>query len=163
MAVKNALYNPLTKITGEQWIQLVELLTENVFALNSRILLKIETYYAEGGHYPAIYFRLTTILEDPGDNDPKPETSGFVFGFNNDWDDDVYIHPLSPQGYWEDWLTENEITSVFNYHEVGLWKILSFLEKELNLWGIAGDADAVEYKPNEWNLLKVYDKQISVD
>jgi hypothetical protein len=148
--------NPLIHISDEQWIKLVEFLTENVFALNSRKLLKVEVQHTEGGHYPALYFRLTTVLEDPADNDLKTEVSGFVFGFNNDWDDDVYIHPLSSLGFWEDWLQDNAITSVFNYHEVGLRKLNSFLEDELKLWNIPESSVLPEYASNAWRLLKDY-------
>jgi len=148
--------NPLVNIYDHQWLKLVDLLTENVLALNGRKLSKVETLYTDGGHYPAIYFRLTTLLEDPSDQDLKTEVSGFVFGFNNDWDDDVYIHPLSPQGFWEDWLEENGITSFFTYHEVGLRKLCAFLDKELKLWNIAEDSKQNEFAPNEWRLLKLY-------
>ncbi|TSD67645.1 hypothetical protein FFF34_009735 [Inquilinus sp. KBS0705] len=148
--------NPLININDEQWIKLVELLTDNVLALNSRKLLTVECLYTTGGHYPALYFRLTTVLEDPSDADPKTEVSGFVFGFNNEWDDDVYIHPLSSQGYWEEWLQENGITCVFNYHEVGLRKLVDFLEKELKLWAISEEQKPVAFAPNQWRLLKAY-------
>ena len=148
--------NPIVYINDEQWLKLVDLLTDNVLALNSRKLLKVECQYTEGGHYPAVYFRLTTVLEDPSDEDPKTEVSGFVFGFNNDWDDDVYIHPLASQGYWEEWLTNNGITCVFNYHEVGLRKLLSFLEKELKVWSISEEQEPIVFPPNEWRLLKSY-------
>ena len=148
--------NPLIHINDQQWIKLVEFLTENVLALNSRKLFKIEMQYTEGGHYPAIYFRLTTILDDPADQDLKTEVSGFVFGFNNEWDDDVYIHPLSSLGFWEDWLKANAITSIFNYHEVGLRKLVAFLENELNLWNITENSNLPECAPNEWRLLKDY-------
>ena len=148
--------NPLIYINDEQWIKLVDLLTDNVLALNSRKLLQVECLYTAGGHYPAIYFRLTTVLEDPSDADPKTEVSGFVFGFNNDWDDDVYIHPLASQGYWEEWLQKNGITCVFNYHEVGLRKLLAFVDKELKLWNITESANAPEFVANEWRLLKDY-------
>ena len=148
--------NPLIHINDQQWIKLVEFLTENVLALNSRKLLKIETQYTEGGHYPALYFRLTTVLDEPADQDLKTEVSGFVFGFNNEWDDDVYIHPLSTLGFWEDWLKHNAITSVFNYHEIGLRKLITFLENELKLWDITENSNLPEYAPNEWRLLKDY-------
>jgi hypothetical protein len=148
--------NPLIQINDDQWIKLVEFLTENVLALNSRILLKIEIQHTEGGHYPAIYFRLTTVLDEPADQDLKTEVSGFVFGFNNEWDDDVYIHPLSTLGFWEDWLKRNAITSVFNYHEIGLRKLITFLENELKLWSKTENSNLPEYAPNEWRLLKEY-------
>ncbi|WP_374950969.1 hypothetical protein [Mucilaginibacter sp.] len=147
-------HNPLTQISDERWIKFVDLITDNVLALNSRKLSKVEIFYTEGGHYPAAYFRLTTILDDAADDDLKTEVSGFVFGFNNDWDDDVYIHPLSPQGYWEDWLKENEITATFNYHEVGLRKLNEFLENELQVWKLPRNTDTFEFIPNEWRLLK---------
>jgi len=145
--------NPLIQTNDQQWIKLVELLSENVLALNSRKLLKIEIQFTEGGHYPAVYFRLTTILDDPADHNLKTEVSGFVFGFNNDWDDDVYIHPLSPLGFWDEWLKKNEITSVFNYHEVGLRKLIAFLENELKIWNITENSNKLEFAPNEWRLL----------
>jgi hypothetical protein len=87
--------NPLTNIKNGQWLKLVELLTDNLFALNSRILAKVEILYIGGDHYPAVYFRLTTDLENPKDKNPKTEISGFLFGFDNDLDNDVYIHPLT--------------------------------------------------------------------
>jgi hypothetical protein len=146
-------YNPLVVISDEQWIKLITLLTENVFILNRRELIKAELQYNDSGHYPAIYFRLTTILDNPDDDDLKTEVSGFVIGFNNDWDDDVYIHPLGPQGYWEDWLDKNGITAKFAYHEVGLRKLYAFLEKVLKLWEITEDAVVMSYIPNEWREL----------
>ena len=145
--------NPLIHINDHQWIKLVEFLTENVLALNSRKLLKIEIQHTEGGHYPAIYFRLTTVLDVPAEQDLKTEVSGFVFGFNNDWDDDVYIHPLSSLGFWDNWLKENEITSIFNYHEVGLRKLIAFLENELKIWNITKNSNTPAFAPNEWRLL----------
>lgn len=156
MATTIVKHNPLIQISDEQWIKFVDLITDNVLALNSRKLSKVEIFYTEGGHYPAAYFRLTTILDDPADGDLKTEVSGFVFGFNNDWDDDVYIHSLSPQGYWEDWLKENEITATFNYHEVGLRKLYAFLENELKIWNINSDLSTSEFALNEWRLLKLY-------
>ena len=38
-------HSNLLKIADQQWIDLVELLTENVLALNSRILSNIEIMY----------------------------------------------------------------------------------------------------------------------
>jgi hypothetical protein len=148
--------NPLIYINDDQWIKLVDLLTDNVLALNSRKLLKVEYQYTAGGHYPAVYFRLTTVLEDATDANPKTEVSGFVFGFNNDWDDDVYIHPLSSQGYWEEWLLENGITSVFNYHEVGLRKLIAFLDKELKIWTVSNEAKNHQFTSNVWRELISY-------
>lgn len=147
--------NPLTTIDDSQWIKLVELLTENVFALNGRTLLKIENLFTEGGHYPAVYFRLTSMAEK-ANVQQSIEISGFVFGFNNDWDDDVYIHPLSEQGYWPEWLKGNDINATFNYHEVGLRKLLSFIDKELNVWSIPDEGPAPQFIANKWKLLKLY-------
>lgn len=147
--------NQLTSIDDSQWIKLVELLTENVFALNGRTLNKIEYLFTEGEHYPAVYFRLTSVTEK-SNNDQNAEISGFVFGFNNDWEDDVYIHPLSEQGYWAEWLKDNGINAIFNYHEVGLRKLLSFIEKELNVWSITEEVPGRQVVANEWLLLKTY-------
>ena len=153
MTTITRVYNPLINIKDEQWISLIDLLTENVFALNGRKLTNIEIQHSIGGHYPAVYFRLTTILEDPKGNNLKTEVSGFVLGFNNEWDDDVYIHPLSAQGFWEDWLKDNSINATFAYHEVGLRKLLSFLDKELNLWHIPEEISYKDFVPNEWRSL----------
>lgn len=146
-------YNPLTRIGNQQWIKLVELLTENVLALNSRVLSKVEILYNSDGHYPVAYFRLTTALAKASNGDPQTEVSGFVFGFNNDWDDDVYIHALTPLGYQESWLKENGITSFFTYHEVGLRKLHTFLEKELKIWSITENTVANDSLPNDWREL----------
>jgi hypothetical protein len=97
-------YNPLINISDQQWLKFIDLITENVFALNARVLTKVELLHHVGDHYPAVYFRLTTCLEDPQDKDLQTQVSGFVLGFNNEWDDDVYIHPLSEQGFWKEWL-----------------------------------------------------------
>lgn len=86
----------------------------------------------------------------------SPEISGFAFGFNNEWDDDVYIHSLSEQGYWPEWLKENGINATFNYHEVGLRKLVTFLEKDLKVWSIADGSEPNQFVPNEWRLLKIY-------
>jgi hypothetical protein len=153
MANKTMLYNPLIYIKDGQWLKFVALLTENVLAINGRILSKVEVLYSEGGFYPAVYFRLTTVLEDSPDEDLKPEISGFVLGFNNDWDEDVYLHPLSSQGYMEDWLMENNITSLFVYHDVGLRKLFKFLETELKLWETADHAIAQTFTPKQWQEL----------
>jgi hypothetical protein len=63
MANKTMLYNPLIYIKDGQWLKFVALLTENVLAINGRILSKVEVLYSEGGFYPAVYFRLTTVFE----------------------------------------------------------------------------------------------------
>jgi len=156
MSSKTRNPNPLMFIDDQLWVKLVDLITENVFALNSLKLFKVDILYTEGGHYPAVYFRLTTILEDSIDSDIKTEVSGFVFGFNNDWDDDVYIHPLSPLGFWDEWLKENQITSIFNYHEVGLRRLNAFIERELKLWEIPEEPTLPGFSMNEWRLLKEY-------
>lgn len=143
-------YNPLTVISDRQWIEFVEFLSENVLALNNRLLAKLEILHTEGGHYPAVYFRLTTIADQATKGDMKTEVSGFVLGFNNDWDDDVYIHPLSPQGFWENWLNENGINTIFNYHEVGLRKLYGYIEKELKLWETPENPVPINYVPDEW-------------
>jgi hypothetical protein len=145
-------YNPLINISDEQWLRFIDLVTENVFALNSRALAKVELLHSEGGHYPAVYFRLTTV-DYPVDDDPQTEVSGFVLGFNNEWDDDVYIHPLSEQGFWKDWLVKNGITATFNYHEVGLRKLLFFLAEELKLWEVPGEVKYNEFLPDVWREL----------
>lgn len=145
-------YNPLINISDQKWLKFIDVITENVFALNSRALTKVELLHSEGGHYPAVYFRLTTS-DYPADADSQTEVSGFVLGFNNEWDDDVYIHPLSEQGFWKDWLIKNGITSTFNYHEVGLRKLLFFLNEELKLWEVPLDVKYNEYVPDVWRLL----------
>lgn len=145
-------YNPLTNISDQKWLKFIDLITENVFALNSRALTKVELLHTVGSHYPAVYFRLTTS-DYPIDADPQIEVSGFVLGFNNEWDDDVYIHPLSEQGFWKDWLIKNGITSIFNYHEIGLRKLLFFLNEELKLWDTPEQVENLELIPNEWREL----------
>ncbi|WCT14386.1 hypothetical protein [Mucilaginibacter jinjuensis] len=153
MGTQTKKYNPLRSISEQQWLKLIKLLTENVLALNSRRLSKIELLYADGGHYPAAYFRLTSVLDEQIDKDSKKEVSGFVFGFNNEWDDDVYIHPLTAQGYQEDWLVENGITSFFTYHEVGVSKLHKFLDQELRIWNANQSVNVWEGIINEWRLL----------
>lgn len=155
MGTETKLANPLISINDLQWIKLVELLTENVFALNGRKLIKIEALFTEGGHYPTVYFRLTSVAEKSNEHD-NAEVSGFVFGFNDDWDDDVYIHSLSEQGYWPEWLKDNGINTTFNYHEVGLRKLLSFIEKELKVWSIPEVVSPRQHVSNKWRLLKLY-------
>ncbi|OCX54199.1 hypothetical protein BEL04_08025 [Mucilaginibacter sp. PPCGB 2223] len=155
MEIKLPPRNPLINIDHLQWIKLVELLTENVFALNNRRLTQVENLFTEGGHYPAVYFRLTTLPENSDDQN-KVEVSGFVFGFNNDWDDDVYIHPLSPQGFWEDWLVKNGINTTFNYHEVGIRKLYSFIDKEIKIWSTIDFAQKSDIPVEEWRILKAY-------
>ncbi|WP_439698897.1 hypothetical protein ACFGVS_12600 [Mucilaginibacter sp. AW1-7] len=68
-------------------------------------------------------------------------------------DNDVYIHPLSTQGFWDDCLKDNSINATFAYHEVGLRKLLSFLDKELNLWHIPEEVNYNVIVPNEWRKL----------
>ncbi|WP_295769244.1 hypothetical protein [uncultured Mucilaginibacter sp.] len=145
--------NPFPSVTDQQWIKFILMLTDNVMALNGLVLSKVEIMLTEGGHYPAAYFRLTSTPEKPGGLPVAPLVSGFLIGFDLDWDKDVIIQPLSPQGYQENWLSENGINSVFTYHDVGLQKLMTFLEKELQLWQLAETALAADKPADEWREL----------
>lgn len=149
----NKTRNPFPSITDQQWVRFIVMLTDNVFALNGLVLSKAEVMLTEGGHYPAAYFRLTSIPERSAGLPAEPQVSGFLIGFDLDWDKDVIIQPLSPQGYQEDWLNENGITSAFTYHDVGLQKLMAFLEKELKLWQIAETALEADTPIDEWREL----------
>jgi hypothetical protein len=125
--------NVLLSVSDEQWLKLVEMLTYGVLELNARTLAKVEIMYSVG-HYPAMHFRLTTILDDQTDGNPLPQVSAFRFAFDQDIDDDVYIEPLSSDGYWEDYLEKEGITHVFASNEVGIRKLYRFINEELHLW-----------------------------
>ena len=149
-------HSNLLKITDQQWINLVELLTENVFALNSRVLTTTEIMYRADGHFPVLFFRLTSIIEDPEDGDLKPEISGFSFGYDIDIDDEVYIQPLSPDGYWEDFLKEIGITHFFAPNNVGMKKLYKFLSNDLKIWDDEVLGQIIIPEANKWrNLLTV--------
>jgi hypothetical protein len=143
--------NVLLKVSDEQWLKLVEMLTYGVLELNARALSKVEIMYSVG-HYPAMHFRLTTILDDPTDGNLFPQVSGFRFCFDQDIDDDVYIEPLSSDGFWEDYLEKMGITHVFTTNEVGIRKLYRFINDELHLWD---DFFAEVAKPEEdtWRTL----------
>lgn len=149
METLKKLYNPLVNIKDEQWMKLVQMLITAVLELNARVLTKVEQMYVVG-HYPAMYFRLTTVLERPEKEGSKPEVSGFVVGFDNDYDDDVFLESLSPHAYWEHWLAENGITTIFAYHEVGIRKIMRFFEKELKIWEQVEGGETQNIKEDEW-------------
>jgi hypothetical protein len=157
MTVLKELYNPLIYINDEQWLKLVSLLTDNVLEVNQRKLSKIEIMYTEDWHYPAVYFRLSTELKYESGDAVKSEVSGFTFGFDSDWDNDVLINPLTSQGYWDNWLSDIGITAFFAYHEVGIRKIHKFLEQELKIWDKASKTVPLEIKENEWRELPVND------
>lgn len=123
----------LLSISDDQWLKLVEMLTYGVLELNSRTLTKVEIMF-NVGHYPAMHFRLTTVLNDASDQNSSKQVSGFRFGFDQDIDDEVYIEPLSADGFWEDYLKENGITHVFASNEVGIKKLYRFIADELRLW-----------------------------
>ena len=146
-------HNSLLKITDQQWIDLVELLTENVLALNSRILLNIEIMYQADGHFPVYLFRLTSVIEDPEDGELKPEISGFSFGYDTDIDDEVYIQPLSSDGYWEAFLNEIGITHFFSTNNVGMKKLNKFLSKNLKIWDDEVPAQIIVPEANKWRTL----------
>ena len=147
-------HSNLLKITDQQWIGLVELLTENVLALNSRILSNVEIMYQADGHFPVFLFRLTSIMEDPEDGNLKPEISGFSFGYDIDVDDEVYIQPLSSDGYWDKFLNETGITHFFSTNNVGMKKLYKFLSKDLKIWDDELPAQIIVPEPDMWrNLL----------
>lgn len=133
MKTLNDAQNVLLKVSDDQWLKLVEMLTYGVLELNSRTLKKVEIKYSVG-HYPAMHFRLTTILNDSADANRLPQVSGFRFAFDQDIDDDVYIEPLSSDGFWEDYLDKEGITHVFASNEVGIRKLYRFINDELHLW-----------------------------
>ncbi len=146
-------HSNLLKIADQQWIDLVELLTENVLALNSRVLSTLEIMYQADGHFPVYLFRLTSILEDPEDSDLKPEISGFSFGYDTDIDNEVYIQPLSSDGYWEKFLNETGITHFFSTNNVGMKKLYKFLSKDLKIWDDEVPAQIIIPEPNMWRTL----------
>jgi hypothetical protein len=146
-------HSSILKVTDQQWLDLVEMLTYNVLALNSRVLSTVELMYRDGGHYPVFHFRLTSVLEDPTDNDLKPEVSGFSFGYDPDMDDEVYIQPLSPDGYWEDFLEEIGITHFFTSNEVGMKKLYKFLSENLKMWNDEIAAHITIPEPYKWRSL----------
>jgi hypothetical protein len=146
-------HSNLLKITDQQWIDLVELLTENVLALNSRILSNIEIMYQADGHFPVLLFRLTSIIEDPEDGNLNPEISGFSFGYDTDIDDEVYIQPLSSDGYWETFLKEIGITHFFAPNNVGMKKLYKFLSKNLKIWDDEVPAQIIVPETNKWRTL----------
>lgn len=146
-------HSNLLKIADQQWIDLVELLTENVLALNSRVLSTVGIMYQADGHFPVYLFRLTSILEDPADGDLQPEVSGFSFGYDTDIDDEVYIQPLSSDGYWEKFLNETGITHFFSTNNVGMKKLYKFLSKELKIWDDEVPAQIIVPETNKWRTL----------
>lgn len=148
-------HSNLLKITDPQWIDLVELLTEDVLALNSRVLETVEIMYQADGHFPVFLFRLTSIMEDPEDGERKPEVSGFSFGYDIDIDDEVYIQPLSSDGYWEDFLKEMGITHFFTSNNVGMKKLYKFLSKNLKIWDDEVPVQIIVPEPNKWRKLFV--------
>lgn len=144
----------LLMVTDGQWLELMNMVTEGVMAVSGRRIAQTEILFSEGGHYPSMYFRLTSVPEDTEAIDPQPQVSGFVFGFDADIDDEVYIQPLSPDTYREDWLEENGINHFFAWHEVGVKKLYRFLSEELKLW--SGDAPGVPEvtTPGQWKTLQ---------
>ncbi|EHQ24780.1 hypothetical protein [Mucilaginibacter paludis] len=148
-------HSNLLKITDQQWINLVELLTENVLALNSRTLSSVEIMYRADGHFPVYLFRLTSTLEDPEDQDLMPQVSGFSFGYDTDIDDEVYIQPLSPDGYWEKFLDDIGITHIFTTNNVGMKKLYKFLSEDLKIWNDEVPAQIIIPEPNVWRTLLV--------
>ncbi|MDT3401025.1 hypothetical protein [Mucilaginibacter terrae] len=147
--------NPLPFISDKQWLSFVRLMTENALALNNRALVKAEIMLTDGGHYPSAYFRLTSELDEPAVQPLLQETSGFSLGFDLDWDEDVIIQPLTPQGYEQDWLNENGIIAVFTYHDIGLRRIIRFLKEELKLWEISGTPKNIPAHPLDWRELRL--------
>ena len=146
-------HSNLLKITDQQWIDLVELLTENVLALNSRILLNIEIMYQADGHFPVYLFWLTSVIEDPEDGNLKPEISEFSFGYDTDIDDEVYIQALSSDGYWEKFPEEIGVIHFFSPNNVGRKKLHKFLSKNLKIWDDKVPAQIIVSKPNNWRTL----------
>ncbi|MET3981743.1 hypothetical protein ABIB62_004360 [Mucilaginibacter sp. UYP25] len=146
-------HSNLLKIADQQWIDLVELLTENVLALNRRLLTTVEIMYRIDGHFPVFLFRLTSILEYPEDGDLMSEISGFSFGYDTDIDNEVYIQPLSSDGYWEKFLKEIGITHFFSPNNVGMKKLYKFLSKNLKIWDNELPAQIIVLKPNKWRTL----------
>ncbi|GAA4920094.1 hypothetical protein [Mucilaginibacter defluvii] len=145
----------LLKVSEEQWLKLVEMLTYGVLELNARSLKKVEIMYSVG-HYPAMHFRLTTVLNDPADGNPSQQVSGFRFAFDQDIDDDVYVEPLSSDGYWEDYLEKEGINHVFVSNEVGIRKLYRFIDDELKLWDDTA-VDKTEIPEQDvWRELKSY-------
>lgn len=147
--------NALLNVTDEQWLKLVEMLTYGVLELNSRTLTKVELMYSVG-HYPAMHFRLTTVLNDPIDGNPLLQVSGFRFGFDQDIDDDVYIEPLSSDGFWEDYLEKMGINHVFTSNEVGIRKLYRFINDELHLWDDTTINDIEKPEQDVWRVLGTY-------
>ncbi len=92
-------------------------------------------------------------MEDPEDDDLKPEVSGFSFGYDIDIDDEVYIQPLSSDGYWEDFLKEMGITHFFTSNNVGIKKLYKFLSKDLKIWADEVPAQIIIPEPNKWRTL----------
>ncbi|UEG51410.1 hypothetical protein LLH06_10540 [Mucilaginibacter daejeonensis] len=149
--------NVLLSVSDEQWLKLVGMLTYGVLELNARKLSKVEVMYSVG-HYPAMHFRLTTILDDPTDGNPLPQVSGFRFAFDQDIDDDVYIESLSSDGFWDDYLEKMRITHVFTTNEVGVKKLYRFINDELHLWDANSVAQITKPEQDVWRDLKTYDE-----
>lgn len=144
--------NVLLNISDEQWLKLVEILTYGVLELNARTLKKTEIMYSVG-HYPAMHFRLTTVLNDPEDGNDLPQVSGFRFAFDQDIDDDIYIEPLSSDGFWDDYLEKMGITHVFTSNEVGIRKLYRFINEELHLWDDRLFAEVARPEEDTWRTL----------
>ena len=146
--------NVLLSVSDEQWLKLVEMLTYGVLGLNARTLRKVEIMYSVG-HYPAMQFRLTTVLNDPADGNLSKQVSGFRFAFDQDIDDDVYIEPLSSDGYWEDYLEKEGITHVITSNEVGIRKLYRFVSDELKLWDEQQPLNTKNCVEDQWRELFV--------
>lgn len=144
--------NVLLNISDEQWLKLIEMLTYGVLELNARTLQKTEIMYSVG-HYPAMHFRLTTILNDSDDGNNQPQVSGFRFAFDQDIDDDVYIEPLSSDGFWDDYLEKMGITHIFTSNEVGIRKLYRFINEELHLWDDRLFAEVERPVEDTWRTL----------
>lgn len=145
--------NFLLNVSDEKLLELVELLTHGVLELNARILKKIEIMYSVG-HYPAMLFRLTTELIDPADGERLSQVSGFRFALDQDIDDDVYIEPLSSDGFWEEYLQKTGITHIFSSNEVGIKSLYRFINDKLKLWDNTVKVKVDEMVEDVWRDLK---------
>ncbi len=145
----------LMKVSDQEWLGLIELLTEVLHQISYRKVVSIEGTRVPD-EYPEFVFRITTEPNRDMLDSGEREATGLVVGVSLEDYDDVFLEPMTDKSYRKEWLEENGITHTFLTYHVGSKHIYDYLSRKLKLWEeVATEKPDNDFPTDSWRTLSI--------